>query len=101
MENDKTPIPLWFKLMVIVLTLPAAGFPILVSAADTVQSASSVFPAIGEENPVRLLAWLYPAYMAASAICSWMCWRQRREMSWILLALMLLSTASVYYLTLA
>ena len=80
-------IPAWMKVLIVALALPVAGFPLLLADAP-------------DEGAVRLLVWLYPAYVAASAVCAWICYGQRREVTWILLALMALSHFSVYYLAL-
>lgn len=81
------PTPLWFKILTIILMLPAAGFPLLLSTA-------------GADSPIKLLLWLYPAYVIVSGVCAIMCYQSRNEISWILLALMLLSHAGIYYLAL-
>lgn len=86
MEQQKTP--LWFKILALVLMLPVFGLPTLLSGLD------------GAENAVRLLVWLYPAYVILSGICALLCYRSRPELAWILLILMLLSHAGVYYLAL-
>lgn len=80
--------PLWFKILVVVLMMPVAGLPTLLSSMG------------GVENPVKMLIWLYPAYVLVTGICATMCYRSRRELSWILLVLMLLSHLGVYYLAL-
>ena len=87
MQNDRPSTPLWFKILVIVMMLPAAGFPLLVSALSS-----------DADDTVKLLVWFYPAYMIASGVCARMCYVDRREVSWVLIALMLASTAGTYWL---
>lgn len=87
MQNDRPSTPLWFKILVIVMMLPAAGFPLLVSALSS-----------DADDTVKLLVWFYPAYMIASGVCARMCYVDRREVSWVLIALMVLSTAAIYWL---
>lgn len=80
--------PLWFKIIVIVLMLPLIGFPTLLTG-------------MGElDDTVRMLLWLYPLYVLVTGICATMCYPSRRELAWILLAVMLLSHAGIYYLAL-
>lgn len=86
MEENK--MPLWVKVLIVVMMLPLVGFPSLLSG-------------LPEDHTVRLLVWLYPVYVIISGICAWMCWRQRPEITWILLILMLLSNLGVFYLALA
>lgn len=75
----------WFRLLVIVLALPLAGYPALLSGADDADPALST------------LVWLYPAYVVCAAVCAWMCYPRRKDVAWILLALMLLTQIGMYY----
>jgi len=86
MEENKMPI--WIKALIVLMMLPVAGFFLLLTG----------LPA---DHTVRMLIWFYPAYIIASGVCAWMCWKQRPEITWILLLLMLLSTLSIYYLALS
>ena len=78
----QAPFPLWMKLLIIALALPALLFPAAV-------------PMLGGYPELRALVWAYPLYGAATALCAWMCYRERPEVTWILLALLLLSHAGV------
>ena len=50
---------------------------------------------------LRGLTWFYPVYTVASAILAWQCYGRRNALCWIILALLLLSHASFYYLAFA
>lgn len=78
-------MPLWAKLLIIASALPVLAYPWLLSAsaADT------------EE---RTFLWFYPIYVVASVICAWICWPERREVYWILIVLMLLTHAAIFFL---
>lgn len=80
------PMPLWAKMIICIMALPLLAFPFIL--ADS--------PA---DSSLRLFVWFYPAYIIISAICAWMCWRQRQEISWIIIVLMLLTHLAMYYLT--
>lgn len=75
--------PLWFLLLLVVITLPAGAAPWLLSA----------LPArLGE---MRVLLWLYPLYVLAADWFACICWWPRRLMSWIMVVLILLSHLAV------
>lgn len=79
------PTPLWMKIVIIACMLPALAFPSLLAMTQA-------------DTAARTLVWLYPFYVLASGLCSWICYGQRREMSWILIILMLLSHAAIWVL---
>ncbi len=81
------PFPLWMKILIIVIALPSLVFPALV-------------PLLPPDSVLRGLTWAYPVYGVADALCAWLCYRQRPELTWILLAVLLLSHASILYLAL-
>lgn len=84
-QLQKTPVPTWMKIVIICCMLPVLAFPTLISA-------------LPQDSPVNTLVWLYPLYVLATGICAWVCYGQRRELSWILLVLMLLSHAAIWTL---
>lgn len=81
MKNQSAPV--WTTLLIVLCALPVVAFPTLLSLC-------------GQESPLRLFVWFYPAYVAATAVCAWMCRKSRREMYWILLAVMLLTHAALW-----
>ncbi len=81
-------MPFWVKALIVAMMLPLAGYILLLSG-------------LPDDHTVRLLVWFYPAYIIASGVCAWMCWKERPEITWILLVIMLLSNSGIYYLALS
>lgn len=65
--------PLWIKLVIIASCLPLAAYPWLLSA-------------VPDDGSMDTLLAIAPAYVLLSAICEWLCWPGRRDITWILLA---------------
>lgn len=84
-QTRNTLIPLWMKIVIICCMLPVLAFPSLLAATQA-------------DTPARTIVWLYPFYVLASGLCAWIYYPVRREMSWILIVLMLLSHAAVWIL---
>jgi hypothetical protein len=85
-DTPRIPMPWWVWIIIVILAIPGLMLPfagLLVASADTV---------------VRGLGWLFPIYTCLSAFIAWQCWGRRTTLSWIIIALMLLSDLSVYYL---
>lgn len=80
--NSGKHAPWWFVLLLVVLALPML---VLGPQAARLMGEGS---AIGAPTA----SWLYPVYVCALGLCSWMCWGQRRTLAWILAALMALSS---------
>ncbi len=74
--------PWWFTVILIVMVFPAFGMPWMLASAP-----------VG--SMLLTLIKLYPAYLALSAVCAWLCYPQRRELAWILVALMALSSSAL------
>lgn len=74
--------PWWFTALLILLV--AAGFlaPFLMTAPVT-------------DSMLETLLKLFPVYMLVSAVCAWLCYPQRKPLAWILVVLMLMSSASL------
>ncbi|MCM1451318.1 MAG: hypothetical protein NC102_03600 [Clostridium sp.] len=51
-----------------------------------------------EGSLLQGLLWLYPAFCIADAICAWICYPQRKEITWILIGILILSHIGVYIL---
>lgn len=79
-------VPLWVLAAIIVVALPVAAFPAMLASARHGGDVASSF------------LWLYPAYVAATAILAWQCYGRRSEMTWILLALMALTHVAMWLL---
>lgn len=82
-------IPWWVMLLALLLALPGGSTPWLVANAGQAAAESKV------------LLWLYPVYLVASAVLACVCWNQRPWIYWILLSLMLLSTIGIFVIALA
>ena len=75
--------PWWFTALLILLVLPAFATPWLLADAP----AGSLLEI--------LIKW-FPAYLLLSAFCAWYAYPARREVAWILVALMVLSSGSLF-----
>ena len=74
--------PWWFTVILVIMVFPAFGMPWMMASAP-------------EGSMLQTLIKLYPAYLALSAVCAWLCYPQRRELAWILVALMALSSSAL------
>lgn len=80
--------PVWFTLLVILLTVPAFGFPYMLSALPGGEDASAM----------RALVWVYPFYMLLSGWLAYRSYTVRQYVAWMLVAVMILSTVAIYWL---
>ncbi len=85
MTRPVPPTPKWMTALIIVVLLPVFQFPVLLSNAPDIQT-------------VRTLLWIYPFYCLTAAYLAYVCYPQRRVMSWILIALMILTHIAVWLL---
>lgn len=83
-QQQRTPI--WFVVVVIVALLPVFQFPALLSLCPQ-----------GDES-VKLMIWIYPVYEAVAGWLAWRVWPARRELSWILVVLMVLTHCAAWML---
>lgn len=72
--------PWWFTVLIVLAAAPMLLFPGMETAA---------------EGQMGTLMWLFPVYMVIASVCAWVCYPDRRELAWILLALMALSDIGV------
>lgn len=77
--------PWWFTALLIVVVLPAFGLPWLLADAPK------------DSLLANLIKW-FPAFLLLAAFCAWFSYPQRRDVAWILVALMVLSAVSLYIL---
>jgi len=75
--------PVWFILILVLLTLPLAGVPWVLAAIPEGM------------DELRLMMRLSPLYVLAADWLAWVCWWPRRLMSWIMVGLILLSHIAV------
>lgn len=85
MSEKESNMPLWAKIVVITAALPVMSYPWLLAKTPA-------------DSTNEMLIWFYPVYVVVSAVCAWICWPQRREVYWILIALMLLTHAAMFLL---
>lgn len=85
-DIPRNPTPLWVKIVIIVAMLPVLSFPWMLAV-----SRSS-----GAE--VDAFLWFYPFYVLAAGICAWVVYGRRPELTWILVGLLLLTHAGMWYL---
>lgn len=84
-EPQRRHRPWWFTLLLILLVLPAFGLPWLLVSAP-------------EGSLLMMLIRLFPFYLVASAICAWYAYPQRRDVAWILVAMMIITSSALYQL---
>lgn len=82
----KRDVPKWFIALIIVVALPVAGYPWLLS----------MWPAGTDGVEDKIIIWVYPAYVVLSGVLAGVCWPRRRAESWILLVLMVLAHAAMW-----
>lgn len=81
--------PWWITLIVVALVAASIALPLMLGAQMETNAAAPAFAGLGE---MSLLLKLYPAYTFAAGLCAWLCWPRRKEITWILLAVLLLSS---------
>lgn len=84
-EQQNTGTPLWLKVTAIVCALPVLAMPWLLAGHP-------------ETDTAKTLLWLYPAFVVLDAICAVAAWNRGRELTVILLVLMLLTHAAMWIL---
>lgn len=70
---------------IILSCLPVFAWPLLLDAFPTELA-----------DDMRLLVKLYPVALFGYGICAWLCRRDRQYLSWILIALSLLTSAAIF-----
>lgn len=73
-------------ILIIIVSLPLFTFPAMLSACAP------------DAQATRSLVWIYPFYMLLSAWLAWKAYPQRAYVSWLLIVIMLLTTAAMYML---
>ncbi|MCM1163141.1 MAG: hypothetical protein NC339_02670 [Muribaculaceae bacterium] len=80
--------PVWITLLIIVVSLPLFSFPWLLGAIKPGPMAETV----------KTFVMIYPFYMLLSSWLAWKAWPGRHEVTWILLAVMVLTTVAIFLL---
>ncbi len=45
---------------------------------------------------MQFMMWIYPIYLVLSTVCSYLCYRERRELAWTLVVLSLLMSVMLF-----
>lgn len=84
--DTRRRLPLWMMaLIIIVAVVPLPALPQLVAAC----------PAGGPE--ITFLRF-YPLYIVVAAVCAWLSYARRPEVTWIIIVLMLMTHAAMWLL---
>ena len=84
---EKVKFPLWAKLLIIISALPVVSLPMIINPCSAARY-----------EEIKLFLMIYPLYVLASAVMAWISYRQRREVSLILIVVMLLTHAAMWML---
>lgn len=84
---EKIKFPLWAKLLIIISALPVVSLPMIINQCSAARY-----------EEIKLFLMIYPLYVLASAVMAWISYRQRREVSLILIVVMLLTHAAMWML---
>lgn len=80
--------PWWLILIIIVLMLPIFAFPTLLSLVPP------------DMEGARMIIWFYVIYVLGTGWLAWICWPERKLMTWIMLILLVLSHIAIWTLVL-
>ena len=86
-ERIDRKFPLWVKLLIIISALPVVMLPVIISSCGAARY-----------EEVKLFIMIYPFYVLASAVMSWISYRQRPEVTMILIVMMLLTHVAMWML---
>lgn len=75
-----------FAIILVILTLPVFSTPAILGAAPS------------SDSPLVIFGWLYPFYLIVSALLAWRVFPSRPDLAWILVILMAMSTAAMWWL---
>lgn len=78
--------PRWLAVVIIAALLPVFSLPALLSAAPA------------GNDTVTTMLWIYPFYLLLSGWLAWISWNERPYMTWILIGLMVLTSAAAWAL---
>lgn len=85
MITNATSTPRWAIAVIIIALLPVIQFPMLLITCKAI-------------GMIKTLLWFYPFYCLVAAFLAYVSYGQRRAVSWILIALMLLSHIAMWTL---
>lgn len=78
--------PLWVKILIIILLMPVFSTPALVSTLPP------------DHQEWRSIIWGYPFYLILSGWLAWKSYPARPAVAWILMILMVMSSAAIWML---
>ena len=81
--------PAWVTLLIVIFTLPIFTLPSLLDMCAPGDSA------------MKTLVWIYPFYMILSGFLAWRTYPARPYLTWILLAVMILTSVAIHILVTA
>lgn len=84
-DIPENPMPTWVKLVIIACCLPVLAFPWLLNLCP-------------DDSPAETFLWIYPFYVALAGVCAWRSWARRKELTWVVLAVLLLTHAAMWML---
>lgn len=84
---DKRKFPLWVKAVIVCSALPVLLLPLIVGNCSA-----------GRYEDIKLFVMFYPVYVLATAVMAWISYRQRPEVTAILVVLMLLTHIAMWLL---
>ena len=84
---EKIKFPLWAKLLIIISALPVVSLPMIINQCSAARY-----------EEIKMFLMIYPLYVLASAVMAWISYRQRHEVSLILIVVMLLTHAAMWLL---
>lgn len=86
-SNEKKKFPWWVKLLIIVSALPVMMLPAIIGKCGAMQYESA-----------KMFFMFYPLYVIASTILAWISYRQRPEISLILIIILWLTHIAMWLL---
>lgn len=83
--DPREHVPVWVTVLIVLACLPLLAYPALLSHSPA-------------GTDISAFMWCYPVYVVLSGVCAWFGWRRSHEITWILLVMMLLTHAAMWYL---
>lgn len=80
--------PAWMLVIILICLFPVFSFPFILGAV----------PPGAAGDGIKTFVWIYPFYMLMSAWLAYHAYPRRSYVSWLLVLLMLLTTAMIYVL---
>lgn len=88
MANSIMKRPWWLLVIIIICIIPVFSFPAILGMIN---------PA---DETAKIMSWFYLFYVFATGYLAWICWPERKAVTWILLAILLLSHVAMWSMVL-